>query len=76
MVARAVTRARRGHSFGKFWDALAFSRVLRSKFELQVLDRYLSANVLEASFGREVRKLFSSDQRITERQAVAMFGFS
>jgi REP element-mobilizing transposase RayT len=72
MVARAITRARRGHVFGKFWDTLAFSRVLRSKFESHVLDRYLSANALEASFGREVRKLFLSDRRISEREAVAL----
>jgi REP element-mobilizing transposase RayT len=76
MVARAITRARKGHPVGKFWDALAFSRVLRSKLELHVLDRYLSANVLEASFGREVRKLFLSDRRLTEREAVSLFGFS
>jgi hypothetical protein len=58
LIARKLTGARRGHSFGQFWDALAFTRVLRTSKEEQVLQRYFTANLIEVKFGREVREIF------------------
>jgi len=58
MIARAVTGARRGRGFGKFWDALAYTRVLITEFEEKTLDKYFSANALEAVFGRQIREIF------------------
>jgi REP element-mobilizing transposase RayT len=58
LVARRITGARKGHSFGKFWDALAFTRVLSSRFEERILSRYFAANGLEAQHGTQVREIF------------------
>jgi REP element-mobilizing transposase RayT len=58
MIARAITRARRGTSFGKFWDALAFSRIVTSNRERANLVKYIAANVIEAASGRISRNKF------------------
>jgi hypothetical protein len=45
-LARAITGARRGKKFGKFWDGLVFTRVIKSKFEelgYRERERYLKA---------------------------------
>ncbi len=58
MVARMITGAHRGHSFGKFWDALAFTRVLKSSKEQSVAVKYLIANQIEVSAGKAAREEF------------------
>ncbi len=58
MLARKITGAKKGHKVGKFWDALAFTRILYSSFEERNLSRYFKANELEARFGSAVRALF------------------
>ncbi len=55
-IARHVTGARRGAPKGKFWDALAFTKVIRVWRQEQVLDRYLHANQVEVWHGRAIRE--------------------
>jgi REP element-mobilizing transposase RayT len=56
MIARHVTGARRGKKFGRFWSSLAFTRLIRSWTELQILTRYIFANRLESACGPIARK--------------------
>jgi hypothetical protein len=55
MIARMVTGARRGKKFGRFWSCLAFTRLITTWTEQQILTRYIFANRLEGLFGRETR---------------------
>jgi hypothetical protein len=59
-IARFVTGARRGHPFGRFWQGLAYTRVLSSRYEELQLRGYIAANRLEAALpgsrGREARE--------------------
>jgi hypothetical protein len=58
LIARKVTGARRGKKFGRFWDNLAFTRVLKSFAEHRILNIYIMANQLEAIGGHEARSWF------------------
>lgn len=58
LLARKLTNAHRGNSFGKFWDGLAYTRVLTSKFEELGLNIYFGANMLEVSRGVRARRLY------------------
>lgn len=49
LIARHVTGARRGKPFGRFWQGLAFTRVLRTSLEELNLRGYLEANRREAT---------------------------
>ena len=59
-----MTGARKGRPFGKFWDALAFTRVLKSRRDFLHVDRYIEGNQIEADFGRMERELFFSDPKL------------
>ena len=56
LIARHVTGARKGKAFGKFWDGLAFTRVLMTSFEERRLRDYFVANRIERQHGYEVRQ--------------------
>lgn len=56
LIARKVTLARRGHKFGRFWQGLAFTRVLKSAREELNLKGYFQANRIEAQKGEAARK--------------------
>jgi hypothetical protein len=59
LLARAVTGARRGHALrARFWDGLAFTRILYRSIEEKFLARYFTANSLEARFGSAIRNIF------------------
>jgi hypothetical protein len=58
MIARLVTGARKGKPFGKFWDALAHSKVVNGKRGFIEVMKYVDANVIEASFGHIARTAF------------------
>jgi REP element-mobilizing transposase RayT len=64
-VARFVTGARRGHPFGRFWQGLAYTRVLSSRYEELQLRGYIVANRLEAELpgekGRSAREKWLAD---------------
>lgn len=47
-IAMLVTGARKGLSFGKFWDLLAYSRIITWGREFDSLHRYLIKNLFEA----------------------------
>jgi REP element-mobilizing transposase RayT len=48
LIARKVTGARKGKPFGRFWQGLAFTRVLKSRCEEWNLDRYINSNRQQA----------------------------
>lgn len=57
-ISRMITGARRGNKIGKFWDALAYTRILKSNFEERVLKGYFHANRIEAGKGHSARQAF------------------
>lgn len=57
LIARAVTGARKGKPFGKFWDQLAHSRVVTGLRDLRNVHNYVLINKMEGQFGREAREL-------------------
>jgi REP element-mobilizing transposase RayT len=56
MLARKLTKACRGNKFGKFWDGLAYTRVLFSKLEELGLEIYFEGNHLERELGYAERE--------------------
>jgi hypothetical protein len=58
LIARKVTGARKGKPFGRFWQGLAFTRVLTSRFEEMSLTGYIMANRLEAASSTAARDKF------------------
>ncbi len=62
-VARAVTGARKGKPFGKFWDALAHSRVITGRKSFEIIDRYIFANQLEENHGYKGREFFRKNMK-------------
>ncbi len=56
LIARIVTGAKKGVKFGKFWDAIAYTRVLMSSFEELSLRGYFNANRIEREKGYQARK--------------------
>lgn len=56
MLARKITGACRGVKFGKFWDGLAYTRVLTTKIEEYGLRRYFEANRIERDIGKLERE--------------------
>jgi hypothetical protein len=58
LIARHVTSARQGRSFGRFWQGLAFTRVLRTYAEVRQLVGYFFANRIEVQQGQTARELF------------------
>ncbi len=55
LIARKVTGAKKGRPFGKFWQGLAYTRVLKSYLEELNLKGYFTANRSEAAHGPEAR---------------------
>jgi REP element-mobilizing transposase RayT len=56
LIARKITGARRGKPFGRFWQGLAYTRVLKSYTEELNLKGYFHANRSEAEYGAEARE--------------------
>lgn len=55
MIARFVTGANKNNSFGKFWDALAYTRVIQSSYEVFQLQGYFNANRIQSKRGYRAR---------------------
>lgn len=51
LLARKITGARRGVRFGKFWDGLAYTRVLTSRLEELSLRGYFEGNHIQRKLG-------------------------
>lgn len=58
LVARLVTGAKKGVRFGRFWDALAYSRVLRSALDFRMARDCLTAFRLERLEGKAAKESF------------------
>ncbi|MEK6555361.1 MAG: transposase [Bdellovibrionota bacterium] len=54
-LPRKLTNAHRGTKFGRFWDGLAFTRVLMSKLEELGLKIYFEGNQREKDLGYSAR---------------------
>ena len=66
LIARLMTGARKGKPFGKFWDSVAFSRVINGLRDLKGVMNYVTANQIEAKFGkleREIHLLMSKPEK-------------
>ncbi len=58
LLARKITGAKKGRKFGRFWDGLAFTRVLLSKFEELALRGYFEGNHRQRELGYAERELY------------------
>jgi len=58
MVARKVTGACRGNPFGRFWDGLAYTRILLTSFEELGLRGYFEGNHRQRELGYRERELY------------------
>lgn len=69
LIARAVTGARRGKPFGRrFWDALAFTRVINGRRDLAQTEAYLAKNELEREEGKAIRTLYELAEKFLRAQ--------
>lgn len=58
LLARKITGAKKGQPKGKFWEGLAFTRILKSSFEEKQLKVYFEANRMESIKGPVARQRF------------------
>ena len=58
LLARKLTKAHRGTKFGKFWDGLAYTRVLLSKIEEWGLRIYFEGNHRQRELGYSERSQY------------------
>lgn len=58
LLARKITSAKKGKVFGKFWDGLAYTRVLTSAYEILGLKGYFQANRIQRDYGYQAREKF------------------
>ncbi len=65
LIARAISGAKKGNQTGRFWDALAYTRILKTSYEEKILNKYFNANALEVIFGKEIRDIFLGKKLLT-----------
>jgi hypothetical protein len=58
LIARHVTGARKGKLFGKFWDYLAYTKVVKVWSQEKRLDKYIVANAIEGQHGKVWREKY------------------
>lgn len=58
LLARKLSGAEKGKAFGKFWDGLAYTRVLLSRIEELGLKVYFEGNHRERELGRGEREFY------------------
>lgn len=58
LTARKITGAVKGKSFGKFWDGLVFTRILKSNLEELGLKGYFEGNHRQRELGYAEREFF------------------
>lgn len=58
LIARKITGAKKGQAKGRFWEGLAFTRLLKTSFELKQLKGYFEANRVESTRGPAARQRF------------------
>ncbi len=57
-LARKITGAKKGNKFGKFWDGLAYTRVLTSKLEELGIKGYFEGNHIQRELGYKEREQY------------------
>lgn len=67
-IARIATGAKKGKKFGKFWDGIAFTRVLMTAFEELQLKGYFRANRIEQARGYQARTKFLDEFNLWVRR--------
>ncbi len=55
LIARIVSKAQKGKKFGKFWDALVFTRIISKGRDEARMYEYLVCNQIQAVYGMEAR---------------------
>lgn len=78
ILARKITKAHRGKSFGKFWDGLVFTRILTSKLEELGLRGYFEGNHRQRELGYADRESFLKQwnafiYRLRQRRAICLY---
>lgn len=58
LIARKITGATKTNPFGRFWQGLAFTRVLQSSLEVLNLKGYIQANRVQANRGEFAREKY------------------
>lgn len=69
LISRVVTGARKGQPFGRFWDALAFSRVVTGRRDFLYVQNYVDANQLESADGYAERTDYLLELALERRRA-------
>jgi REP element-mobilizing transposase RayT len=76
LIARLVTEARRGRAFGKrFWDYLAYTRIVTSRKDFARMLHYLDKNEVERAVGPDGRRAiegFDAIKREAARRKVSI----
>jgi REP element-mobilizing transposase RayT len=57
-LARAITGAKKGNAFGKFWDGLVYTRILLSQIEELGLKAYFEGNHRQRELGYQERERY------------------
>jgi REP element-mobilizing transposase RayT len=74
LIARAVTGARKGKPFGqRFWDQLAFTRVITGRRDARGVEKYLQRNQIEREYGamgRQTVEEYEAALREAKRKGV------
>ncbi len=72
LIARHVTVARKGNAFGKFWQALAYTRVIVTSFEVWGLRDYFTGNRVERQHGYDARESYLKAAKFSRGKIVSM----
>ena len=68
LIARFVTGARKGKPFGKrFWNDLAFTRVVQGLKDLRALVTYFFKNEIEREIGHDARESIEETERFVKK---------
>jgi REP element-mobilizing transposase RayT len=58
LIARKITGATKAHAFGRFWDGIPFTRILKTSYEELQLKGYFNANRVERAQSYHVREQY------------------
>jgi REP element-mobilizing transposase RayT len=68
LVARHITKAQKGKPFGRrFWDGLAFTRIVTGRRDFTRLKGYLVKNKIERDDGSEFRRAIEFHESVERR---------
>lgn len=68
LIARLVTKAEKGRPFGKrFWDELAFTRIITSFRDRKAMHHYMAKNEVERDAGPALRRAMEDYDHVTKQ---------